>query len=223
MRIIPRVMKEDEYLSPSHINEMKQVRYNSLPFNIFFTDINEEVIELFEKSHRLEEYLKGFVGMHTHNNRKYIAAIEGTELAEVFRNKNMKNNEISNKFKIIEPGFVEDEASVSVYYSASDILLLPSIAENFPLVILEAMSCGVPVVSFDVGGISEVVKQMESGYIARYKDSEDLANGVNLFLMNDSLNQTASCLCRKIITEKFTLDKQVEKYLKVYQEVINQR
>ena len=102
MRMIPRVMKEDEYLSPSQITKMKQIRYNSLPFNIFFTDIYEEVIEIFEQGHRLEEYLKGFIGMHTHNNRKYIAAIEGTELAEVFKNRNMKNIDSSKKFKFIE-------------------------------------------------------------------------------------------------------------------------
>jgi len=46
--------------------------------------------------------LKGFIGMHTHDNRKYIAAIEGTELAEVFKNRNIKSNDSSKKFKIIE-------------------------------------------------------------------------------------------------------------------------
>lgn len=102
IRIIPRVNNEDDYQSNSYVNEIKQIKYNSLPFNIFYTDVDEEVIELFEKAPKLEEYLKGFIGMHTHDNRRYIAAIESTELAEVFKNKNMKNNDLSNKFKIIE-------------------------------------------------------------------------------------------------------------------------
>jgi len=108
MRIIPRVNNEDEYQSPSHINKIKQIRYNSLPFNIFYTDFDEKVIELFEKAPKLEEYLRGFIGMHTHNNRKYIAAIEGTELAEVFNNRNMKINEAQNKFKIIKRSGLEN-------------------------------------------------------------------------------------------------------------------
>jgi hypothetical protein len=102
MRIIPRVTKEEEYQSPPQINEIKQFRYNSLPFNIFYTNICEEIINLFEIAPRLEEYLKGFIGMHTHNNRKFIAAIAGTELAEVFEKRNMKINDTSEKFKIIE-------------------------------------------------------------------------------------------------------------------------
>ena len=102
IRIIPRVNNEDDYQTPSHVNELRQIKYNSLPFNIFYIDVDEEVIELFEKAPKLEEFLIGFIGMHTHDNRKYIAAIEGTELAEVFKNRNMKSNDSSIKFKIIE-------------------------------------------------------------------------------------------------------------------------
>jgi hypothetical protein len=95
-------MKEDEYHSPPYIYEIKQIRYNSLPFNIFYTNIYEEVIKLFEKAPRLEKYLKGYIGMHTHNNRKFIAAIEGTKLAEVFKNRNIKIDDSNKKFRIIE-------------------------------------------------------------------------------------------------------------------------
>jgi hypothetical protein len=102
MRIIPRVKTETEYRSPSHVDELKQIKYNSLPFNIFYTDVDEKIIDLFEKAPKLEEYLRGYIGMHTHNNRKYIAAIEGTELAEVFNNRNLKSSDSGNKFKIIE-------------------------------------------------------------------------------------------------------------------------
>ncbi|MFX1411118.1 MAG: Eco57I restriction-modification methylase domain-containing protein, partial [Promethearchaeota archaeon] len=80
MRIIPRVNSEDYYKAPKIINEIKQIKYRSLPFNIFFTDVEEEVIELFEKASKIGSYINGFIGMHTHNNRKYIAAIENTEL-----------------------------------------------------------------------------------------------------------------------------------------------
>jgi len=102
MRIIPRVNSEDDYQSPPLVHQIKQAKYNSLPFNIFFTDVDEKVIELFETTPKLVEYLRGFIGMHTHDNIKYIAAIEGTELAKVFKKRNMKSKESSKKFKIIE-------------------------------------------------------------------------------------------------------------------------
>jgi len=108
MRIIPRVNSEDDYKSPKEIYELKQVKYDSFPFNIFHIDVEKEVIELFEKSPKLEDYIRGFIGMHTHDNRKYISAIEGTELAEVFNNRNIKINDLNNKFKIIKRSVLEN-------------------------------------------------------------------------------------------------------------------
>ncbi|MFX0104561.1 MAG: class I SAM-dependent DNA methyltransferase, partial [Candidatus Hodarchaeota archaeon] len=102
MRIIPRVNSEDAYQSPSRVNEIKQKKYNSLPFNIFYMYVDEKVIDLFEKAPRIKDYLQGFIGMHTHDNRKYIVAIEGTELALIFKNRNKKINDSSKKYKIIQ-------------------------------------------------------------------------------------------------------------------------
>ncbi|MFW9970513.1 MAG: class I SAM-dependent DNA methyltransferase [Candidatus Odinarchaeota archaeon] len=109
MKIIPRVKNEDEYKTPEVVNEIQQIKYNSVPFNIFYFEVEEGIIKLFEKAPKLEEYLKGFIGMHTHNNRKYIAAIEGTELAEIFKNRNKKINDSKKKFKIIKKSDLETD------------------------------------------------------------------------------------------------------------------
>ncbi|KKN63977.1 hypothetical protein LCGC14_0496140 [marine sediment metagenome] len=101
MRIIPRVNSEDDYKSPKEIYELKQVKYDSFPFNIFHIDVEKEVIELFEKAPKLEDYIRGFIGMHTHNNRKYVAAIEDTKLGEIFRKRNKKISDPYRTFKII--------------------------------------------------------------------------------------------------------------------------
>lgn len=102
MRIIPRMKSEDDYINPSFIDEIKQLKYNSLPSNIFFNNVDDKIIDLFEKAPELKEFLTGFIGMHTHNNRKYIAAIDGTELAETFKKRNMKIKDSNNKYKIIK-------------------------------------------------------------------------------------------------------------------------
>ena len=109
MRIIPRVNSQNNYQSPSRVNEIKQIKYNSLPFNIFYTDVEDEIIKLFEQAPKLEEYLKGFIGMHTHDNRKYIAAIEGTELAEIFKKRNMKITNPDKKLKIVKREDLESD------------------------------------------------------------------------------------------------------------------
>jgi len=83
------------------IREIQQKYYHLLPFNLFFTEIEPEIIDLFQKSPKLEEYIKGYIGMHTHNNLKYIAAIEGTKLSEIFANRNEKITDQNKKHKII--------------------------------------------------------------------------------------------------------------------------
>ncbi len=109
MRIVPRVEIEDNYRNPKVIYNFKQEKYHLLPFNIFFVDIEKQIIDLFEKSTPLEDYIKGYIGMHTHNNLKYVAAVEGTELAEVFRKRNEKIQDPYSKYKIILREKLESE------------------------------------------------------------------------------------------------------------------
>ncbi len=108
MRIIPRVNSENDYKSPKNVYGIKQGKYNSFPFNIFHIGVEKEVIELFEKSPKLENYLKGFIGMHTHNNRKYIGAVEGTHMAEIFTKRNKSILDPDKKYKIVRKKDLED-------------------------------------------------------------------------------------------------------------------
>ena len=107
MRIIPRVKNEDEYKESMKVHKFKQKKYNLLPFNLFFTDVEEEIINLFENSTRLEDNIKGYIGMHTHNNLKYIAAVDGTELANIFKKRNNKIMDPNKKHKIISKDLLE--------------------------------------------------------------------------------------------------------------------
>ncbi len=109
MRIIPRVKNEEEYQKPKTVYEIKQEKYELLPFNLFYIDVEKEIIELFAHAPKLENYIKGYIGMHTHNNLKFIAAVDGTELAEIFRNRNKKKVEPKQKHIIISSEELESE------------------------------------------------------------------------------------------------------------------
>lgn len=116
-------------------------------------------------------------------------------------------------------GVVKDMKLMADYYAASDAFLLPSIAENSPLVVLESMACGTPVVAFDVGGVPELVKHKENGYVAGYKDSEDFARGIRWLMSLDKQKyMEISHRCVALINERHTLKQQVENYLNVYNE-----
>ncbi|MBY8988282.1 MAG: hypothetical protein KGD61_07500, partial [Candidatus Lokiarchaeota archaeon] len=68
--------------------------------SIFFVDAEDQILDLFERAPKLELFIKGYIGMHTHDNKKFIAAIEDTELANIFR-KNSRNKNRADKFKVI--------------------------------------------------------------------------------------------------------------------------
>ncbi len=75
--------------------------------------------------------------------------------------------------------YVSDEKKIaSVYYSV-DMFVLPSLEDNLPNTIMEAMACGVPCVGFNTGGIPEMIDHLKNGYVAEYKSVDDLAKGMH--------------------------------------------
>ena len=88
-------------------------------------------------------------------------------------------------FKTTFVGFLYSEYATTLMYNAADVFVAPSLADNLPYTILESESCGTPVVAFDTGGIPDLIAHKENGYLARYRDSEDLAAGIKYCLEND--------------------------------------
>ncbi len=71
--------------------------------------------------------------------------------------------------------YVSDSAVMADYYRAADVLVMPTLMDNLPNTIAEAMSCATPVVGFDVGGLPQMIDHGRNGYLARYKDAAHLA------------------------------------------------
>ncbi|WP_462249664.1 glycosyltransferase [Ferruginibacter sp.] len=94
------------------------------------------------------------------------------------------NKEIaaSIPFKTKFMGFLADEYSTMLVYNAADVFIVPSLADNQPTTVQESLSCGTPVVGFDTGGIPDMIQHKENGYLAKYKDAEDVCNGVKYCL-----------------------------------------
>jgi len=95
-----------------------------------------------------------------------------------------KNVADSIPFKVRFMGYLKDEYSTALVYNASDIFIVPSLADNQPTTVVESLCCGTPVVGFDVGGIPDMIKHKENGYLAKYRDAEDIANGIDFCLKN---------------------------------------
>lgn len=125
----------------------------------------------------------------------------------------------SPHFKTV--GYVADQNTLAKYYSIADILLYPSVADNCPLVVLEAMACGLPVVSFTTGGIPEIIDHKKTGYVAEYKNTDDLIIGIESILaLNPSETEEMKSNAIKIINNSFTLNMMVDNYINLYKKLL---
>jgi len=123
---------------------------------------------------------------------------------------------------IMNIGKIRDKNLLAEYFSASDIFLLTSLAENFPLTVLEAMGCGLPVVSFDVGGVKEAVRHNNCGYLARYKDVNDLVQGIEYILnLTPEIYNIFSVNCINNVRNNFNLDLMASRYLELYYSLLS--
>jgi glycosyltransferase involved in cell wall biosynthesis len=129
--------------------------------------------------------------------------------------------EIDQNLEVKYCGYQKDPSTVACYYQSSDVYIHPANAETFPLTILEAMSCGVPVVASNVGGISEQITDGKTGYLVQPGNSLELTDKLELLLMNDELRDRMSENCREEVLKRFSLTFMIDQYLTFYQESID--
>lgn len=116
-------------------------------------------------------------------------------------------------------GYVGGDRLKSIAYSAADLCILPTRADNLPLVLQEGMACGTPMVSFRVGGVPDLVRPGVTGYLAEPEDAADLASGIVKLLEDNDLRQRMQQNCRAIALEEYALKLQVDRYLDLYRQI----
>ncbi len=116
--------------------------------------------------------------------------------------------------------FMGKQADLVDILSASDIFLMPSQSESFGLSALEAMACGVPVVSSSVGGLPELQIQGQTGYIAEFGDIERMAKYTVELLKDENKYQRFARAARRRAEEQFDLNLIVPKYEAHYRKVL---
>lgn len=90
-------------------------------------------------------------------------------------------------------GYITDEQQKVSIYQATDVFVIPSIAENFPNMVIEAMACGVPAVGFRVGGVVEQIMHKQRGYLCEEISAQSLAEGLKWALNNTTFTIARNC------------------------------
>jgi len=112
-----------------------------------------------------------------------------------------------------------DEVSLPLIYNVADVMIVPSIQENLANSIIESLSCGIPVVAFDIGGNSDMIEHKKNGYLAKAIIPKDMANGIEWVLKNNE-SQNLSNNSRKKALKDFDQRVVSKKYIDFYKNIL---
>jgi glycosyltransferase involved in cell wall biosynthesis len=120
-------------------------------------------------------------------------------------------------------GPISDEHLQAVAYSAADVAVVPSQADNQPLTALEALACGTPAVACEVGGLPELVRDRETGLLVPPRDGGALAAAVARLLDDPELRSRLSDGARRLVLTRHRLAEQARAYREIYREQLRGR
>jgi len=119
---------------------------------------------------------------------------------------------------LVQLGVIQDEKTMATVYNIADVLIVPSIEDNLPNVMLEALCCGLPLVSFSNGGMNEIIKPGENGLLVEEQTPEAMISAVKEYFLNSgnydksNISENAQSL--------FNASNQAKAYIEVYQELL---
>lgn len=116
-------------------------------------------------------------------------------------------------------GYVNDEHRIVDVYNAVDVFVLPSLSENLPNTIMEAMACGVPCVGFRIGGIPEEIDHQKNGYVAEYRNANDLGHGIS-WILNEADYEALSEQAIHKVNRNYSQRSVASKYIEIYNQAL---
>ncbi len=161
-------------------------------------------------------------------------------LIEACRLLKEKNDELSKQLGIVVVGkqadslkevfpfpvyaidYICDEKTMACLYNAVDAYVTPSLEDNLPNTIVEALSCGVPCVGFNIGGIPEMITHMQNGYLAEACNAQDFAEGIRITL-ETSTEAGWPANAVRTAHHRYGETSVASQYITLYQNLINKR
>lgn len=120
-------------------------------------------------------------------------------------------------------GYLSDEQAKVLAYSAADLLVHPALADNQPLVVMEAIACGTPVVAFPIGGLPEMVRPGETGWLAAEVSPSALADALSVALRDLASGANLRSRCRSFAEQEYRVEQQAQCYLALFESLMEPR
>jgi glycosyltransferase involved in cell wall biosynthesis len=115
---------------------------------------------------------------------------------------------------------VTDDRVLVLAYNAADVFVVPSLYDNSPNTILEAMACGVPVVAFETGGIPDMIRQDVTGLLTSRYDVAGLKASIKDLIQHPDKRQAMGKKSREIALQEYPLPLQARRYADLYKSLL---
>lgn len=115
-------------------------------------------------------------------------------------------------------GYVSNTKELASLYNLASVMVVPSLTENLSCTIMESLSCGTPVVAFNVGGNADMIEHKVNGYLAKEKDDADLAEGI-LWCLGNNADNSLGRAGREKVLRKYTFETVCRQYKELYENV----
>lgn len=126
---------------------------------------------------------------------------------------------LQGKINVCYVGEVNKGLMQRIIYSAADIFVVPSLEDNQPLTCMESMSCGTPVIAFNIGGLAEMIQNNQTGTLSPKGDYTDFAAKIHYLYEHQPIREKMGNQARNFAEHNFAIAKQAEKYWKLYEKV----
>ena len=208
-----------QYLERMYGYSDTKIVYNGVNTNIFCPKIIEDNVNLKHEKSTIKLFFSGNTRLMKGFDlipviMKQLGNGYSLTLASGLRNQKKRNYQ----YNIVDLGRVEPN-QMPQFYRDTDIFLFPTRLEGFSLTVLEAMSCGNPIVTTNTSSLPEQVIDGKGGFLCEMDNVKDFAESIRIIAEDSSLRREMGRFNRERVIAKFSLERMVQEYIKVYKKL----
>ena len=147
-----------------------------------------------------------------HPERFCVITVGNGSVSQMFEN---------HEIQVIELGSIKEESEMNRAYNAADLLVISSVQDNLPNVVLEAMACALPVVAFATGGIPDMVQHDVTGFLVSTGDTQQLTQSIQTLADHPDTQKKMGHEARALVEKTFTLSRQASRISEVYEDLLH--